>query len=268
MTPSTNNTKILHIAPLWRPQKVSWIFPYDADRPIIDQIKSKSTRKFLRSVDQKIADEGIRIEYESCSREDFNEWLTLYVARSIEKNFRIVASIEWFEQKKIEGRRVERIFAYRGDTLIGGKIITVDQDGVVRSAFKTSVPLESWSAHNASLGIALDYLYLREYAVRRPTLMTAGSSQNLFGVLNSVGYLVFKLRIGYLPEVAPQNENFAQSFEVPTDRDTYFFLSEDDSMDSKVSLYCHKSQAETKSKYDEISSYFPVTSIPIAVEPK
>lgn len=224
-------------SPLYRPVKVSWIYPLDSELSIIDRIRSKHARAFLRNLDVFMATEGFSITKGACSPAEFDQFLQLYSERMDERGFDHLATQEWFNSKREEGKTVEKIFVYHNQALVGAKIVTV-KDREYRSSFKASrqIPLFA-KLRNASLGLMLDYLMLDEYMQRSPTLLTAGTSRNLFGVINTPGYLIFKLRMGYAPSVQNSTTIFQQTTDVPEKPFWFSFLSESPLTQQPLSLF-------------------------------
>ena len=224
-------------APLWYPQKISWIFPgehYDAP---LESIRSRHARSFLQSVDTFLVEQNLRLELGPCDYSEYERFLQLYRERISEKGFDALANESWYAEKTAEGKTVEKVFLYSGEELLGGKILTVREDGI-RSAFKASKQPKLFALkHNVSIGLILDYLAIRQYGAQHPELLTAGTSRNLFGVTNTIGYLIFKLRMGYIPQVVLEQTIFKQSIELPKQALWLTFLSETAATNLPLKLY-------------------------------
>lgn len=216
---------LFDFSPLWRPQKITWIYRNPDPSTVIERIRSKSARKFVGSIDSVLEKYELRYEISACTEQDYLEWLDLYLQRSTAKHFDMLASPDWYKNKFLERKKVEKIFIYKKNTLLGGRIITISDQNIVRSAFKASIPFKFDEGGNASLGLILDYLYLLHYSSLAPTQITGGTSRNLFGIINSVGYLCFKLRMGYEPAIYLNKNVLSQSVDVPAEKSFFAFMS-------------------------------------------
>ncbi len=227
----------IHFTPLWRPQKVSWIYPTASDKSVLENIRSKNARKFLRTIPEFLQLNNFEINSGACTFKEYTEFLELYNERTAARGFDPIARADWFSAKKREGKKVEKIFVRHNNQLIGGKIITII-GGEVRSSYKASQQLPMFQKlHNASLGLILDYLMLEQYIKGKPTLLTAGTSRNLFGVFNTIGYLIFKLRMGYQPIVVNPKTVFEQTTKNPNKNIWFTFLSDSATINRPLTLY-------------------------------
>lgn len=258
----TAHSTIFDCSPFWRAEKITWTYRNHDPNSVLDRIKSKSARKFLRKFDLVMDEYHFRYEISSCSKQDFTGWLELYHQRSLEKHLDIIATPAWYDQRKSEGKIIEKIFFFQGKSLIGGKIITISKDQVVRSAFKASIPFDFKGRRNASLGILLDYIYLEHYSKRDVRLITGGRSRNLFGITNSIGYLCFKLRVGYMPEVMKADNVIDQSFGVPKNRSFLSFMTSVPDDCRNPDLFLIGSNPGHPSDMQELGSLFKYQSFP------
>lgn len=227
----------INFQPLFRPQKVSWIYPLESKKSVLENIHSKHAIKFLSGLNEFLTNHQLEVSTGVCSRTEYEEFLQLYNERVAARGFESIANLEWYKTKEREGKSIEKLFIKQSGVLVGGKIITVI-DKQVRSSYKASVQLPIFQKpRNASLGLILDYLMLEHYIKTKPTLLTAGTSRNLFGVINTIGYLVFKLRIGYLPKVINPNTTFEQSTPTPNQPVWFTFLSQTTKINNNLNLY-------------------------------
>ena len=202
---------------LRRPEKVVWRFPEAAAENILAGIKSKGLRKFLQKIDQILQDQHIRYEYrQEVTHEEFELWLQYYKQKMIENKYDVIASTDWYEKKVGTGSRVEGIFFYQNDQLVGSGILANNLQGKGVFAFKASDKINLTNDSNSSIGAAVDYFFLKEMSQQGVKIISAGRSRNAFGVINSFGYLDYKLRFGYEPLIqeteslvgeVPLNEN-------------------------------------------------------------
>lgn len=224
-------------APFWYPQKISWIFPSEHFDAPLEAVRSKHARSFLHSVDAFLAEHNWRLEIGPCDYSEYELFLQLYRERISEKGFDVLATESWYAEKIAEGKTIEKVFLYSGEELLGGKILTVREDGI-RSAFKASKQPKLFALkHNVSIGLILDYLAIRQYGAQHPKLLTAGTSRNLFGITNTIGYLIFKLRMGYIPQVVLEETIFKQSIELPEQLLWLTFLSETATPNQPLKLF-------------------------------
>ena len=227
----------INFSPLWRPPKISWIYPIDQNKTVLETIKSKHARKFLATASDFLTQNNFEVTSGICSLKNYTEFLQLYNERINARGFDQLATVEWFHAKQKEGKTVEKLFIKHNNTLVGGKIVTVINHEF-RSSYKASMQLPIFQKpRNASLGLILDYLMLNEYVKRKPTLLMAGTSRNLFGVINTLGYLIFKLRMGYLPQVISTRTSFEQQTEEPNKPIWMTFLSESPELSKPLTLY-------------------------------
>ncbi|PIR61272.1 MAG: hypothetical protein COU68_00405 [Candidatus Pacebacteria bacterium CG10_big_fil_rev_8_21_14_0_10_45_6] len=234
----------LNIAPLWRPEKVNWVYKNPDPAQILERIKTKSGRKFLRAIDEISQTNNLRIEQGPCSANEYSQWLELYLKITDKKKFNVLANPGWYEQKISEHKQIEKIFIYQNEYLLGGKIITISQEGMVRSAFKISENYDfGKEVGNGSLGLMFDYLYLQHYTKLGYQKITGGHSRNLFGIINKVGYLNFKLRLGYSAEIEVENNMFSQVIENSDDLPFCSYLTPDQTANSAPQLFAYRSAA-------------------------
>lgn len=192
---------------LVRPQKIRWSFPIGDD--VFSRLKSKSMVQFLKNTDSILAAAQLTYTYtKDISKADFLEWLPYYQSKMTEQGYRLLATPEWFDRKKAEGKEVESLFFYQHGQLVGSGIFTKDSaHDMAVFAFKANNKLELNSGGNDSLGALLDYLFLKLMVDQKVSHISAGRSRNAFGVFNTLGYLDYKLRFGYVPTSDPLSPN-------------------------------------------------------------
>lgn len=247
--------------PLWRPQKISWIYPQSAQADVLGSIRSKHSRQFLRSIDAFLEEQHMEVEAGPCSPAEFETFLELYRQRIGERGFEVIATTAWYQAKLGEGKQVERMFIKQAGKLVGAKIITV-KGSEVRSAFKASMQLPVFNKiRNASLGLILDYLMLEHYVKQKPSLLMAGSSRNLFGVINTLGYPIFKLRMGYVPTVLRADTVFDRATDVPERAVWMTFLTPKAEVQQPLSLY-YQGDLNQFSQAPELSRLIELQPLP------
>ncbi|MEO8581609.1 MAG: hypothetical protein ABI425_03405 [Patescibacteria group bacterium] len=194
-TTTTNSIDLVehHIA---RPEKVRWIFPQSPD--ILANMKSKGLRSFLARIEDVFTEQHITWKHLPMTRESFSEWLVYYAQKMQEQDHDVIATLDWFDEKRAEKKDVSGFFFYKNDQPIGSAIQVMATDSV-SLAFKASERIELSSRGNSNLGSAIEYIFLKE-AIATGKIVSSGTSRNAFGVINNFGYLDFKLRFGYQPE--------------------------------------------------------------------
>jgi hypothetical protein len=202
---------------LQRPTEVGWFFP-EGVTDALTQIKSDSSRKFLRRADEILAENNIRWEYKPLTEAEFLAWLPYYEAKMKENGFDIFANPEWYPKILGEGKTVEGFFFYKNEEMVGSCILSRIGNDRSNMNFKASEKLNVSSKTNSSIGVIIDYFYLREMVKQGVKVITSGQSRNAFGVINSVGYLEYKLRVGYQPQLPP---DLSLTDEVPLNQEGY-----------------------------------------------
>ena len=252
----------LNISPLWRPGKVNWVYENSDPTQVLERIKTKSGRKFLRAIDEILPVNNIRIEWGPCSQAEYLLWLELYLKITDKKQFNVLANPSWYEQKVSEHKQIEKIFIFQNDYLLGGKIISISQEDAVRSAFKISENYDfGKEVSNGSLGLLLDYLYLQHYSELGYKTITGGHSRNLFGIINKIGYLNFKLRLGYSAEVEVANNTFSQVIETEVDKPFCCFLTANQTGVSIPQLYSYKEDALPLNDFCETKKLIQISKL-------
>lgn len=202
---------------LTRPEKIRWRFPsLTPDESVTPHILSKGLRKFLSNVDELLAAKQITWTLEELSAEQFGSWLEYYQQKMLENQYDVIASQEWFAKKTALGQKVLGLLMYQQGKLVGSGIFAVNGTEKATFAFKATDRLDLTNTANSSLGAVIDYLFLREMHQRGIQLLSAGQSRNAFGVVNTLGYLDYKLRFGYQPSFGSKTP---LSSEVPLGED-------------------------------------------------
>lgn len=251
----------LNITPLWRPDKITWVYQNPDPNQVLDRIQTKSGRKFLRSLEQIKLQYNISFEIGPCTEHEYLQWLELYFEITEAKKFRKPAQPEWYAQKIAENKQIEKVFLYQNGFLLGGKIISISKDNIVRSAFKITRPYEfGKEIKNGSLGLMLDYVFLQHYS-KQYKHITGGRSQNLFGIFNKIGYLNFKLRIGYSAKIEIADNNFSQVVTNKDDMPFCSFLTTDPTQNSFPQLYSYRGEELLQNDFSESKKLIPISEL-------
>jgi|GEM_PF-875752 len=209
---------------LSRPEKVRWFI--NADQPdALTLIKSSSLRKFLNKADAVLATQQITWELHPLTEQEYLNWLPYYRQKMSELKFEPLARESWYAEKISQGKIVEGIFFHQlingVKSMIGSGVFVIEPQKRASFAYKASEHLNLSNEAFSSLGVIIDYIFLKEMLGRRLPQISAGKSGNAFGVFETYGYPVYKLRLGYEPQVAedsplvpwaPVNEGGAAMF--------------------------------------------------------
>jgi hypothetical protein len=203
-----------------RPERVRYFFAENYT-DVLSEIKSKSSRKFLRKSDEVLVQNNITWEYKPVSEQEFLDWLPYYREKMTEHGYDILANPEWYQKTVADGKKVEGFFFYKAGKMIGSTILSRIGTENAAGNFKASDRLDLSSEDNSSIGIVIDYFYLREMANQKVKHISAGRSRNAFGVINGIGYLQYKLRLGYSPK---PDDGTAMLSTVPLNDQGYVFF--------------------------------------------
>ncbi|MBP7768591.1 hypothetical protein KA082_02030 [Candidatus Woesebacteria bacterium] len=187
---------------LTRPEKVIWRIPQAVrtNKDALLLLKSKTMRSFLRGIDAVLMKNNITWQLHELSREKFAEWLRYYTEKMEELDYSVIASLEWYDKRIELGKTVEGLFFYQAGKLICSGIFMIEGMQKATFAFKASDRIDLSSEPNSSIGSVIDFFFIQEMLKRDIAIISAGKSRNAFGVFNTVGYLDYKFRFGYLPQ--------------------------------------------------------------------
>lgn len=184
---------------LARTEKIIWRFPAQSD--VLAQIKSKSLRSFLSHTDEILEQNHITTETKELDEVAYLEWLPYYREKMTENEYDVLANEEWFSQRQSENKNVEGIFFYQNGKVIGSGIMTLEGTHKAALSFKATDRIELSGKSNASLGAVVDFMFLKTATNRGFEIISGGRSRNAFGVINTLGYLDYKLKLGYRPSL-------------------------------------------------------------------
>ena len=206
---------------LERSTKVIWRFPVDDQDPL-NHFRSKGLRKFLQKSAELLEKIGITWKYEALTREAFLNWLPYYQEKMTEQGYDLLATPEWYDSRTGMGRTVEGMFFYQNGKMVGSGIFTVEGNEKAVFSFKASDRIDLDNTSNSSLGAVIDYLFLQKMSEKKIAIISAGQSRNAFGVVNTLGYLDYKLRFGYNPQL-PKTPEMTTTIPVNDDGVVAFF---------------------------------------------
>lgn len=247
---------------IFRPERVMWISPLTPQTSTLDIIKSKSLKKFLTRVEERCLEYGVKREISLLTQETYDIWRLFYVQKMTEQGHDIIARSDWLTEKLSMGKKVYGIRYTQNGDLVGGSVIVEDSDRVTM-AYKASERIQLGNDDGANLGAVMEYDFL-EFAKSKGKLASGGSSRNAFGVFNTLGYLAFKLRLGYM---VAHKDSVAQHQSVPlSDNQSVLFFgtrSHEQSSNAEQSLqifYCTSKPHDLK-EISEIQSKIPKLEI-------
>jgi len=224
---------------LTRPEKIIWQFP--AGVAPLEQIKSSSLKKFLTRAEEHLHENQINWSLEPLSVDSYSHWLTYYRSKMFESGFRIMADETWYDQKIALGCQVLGLMFYRAGELVASGIISLDPKTKTGSLhFKASNKLDLSGRSNSSIGAVVDYFFLRYAFDQKLATVTSGRSRNAFGIFNTLGYLDFKLKFGYLPTSDTTSPTTLEVPTLPNKTVAFFGLKE---RELKLYHYCQTSPA-------------------------
>lgn len=260
----------INFTPFWKPNKINWNYPINPNTKVIDNIKSKGAKAFLSNIDQHLTNNNLIIKTRPCSDSDFSEFIKQYTQLFTIKKFDILANKSWYKAKLKDGKEIHIFQILQRGKIVASKIFTI-KDHTYRSAFKISQPDFQFVVRhkNASLGLILDYLWLEHVSLLKPKAITGGTSRNLFGVTNRLGYLIYKLRVGFqatIPSSSTLQANFEQSVQLDNAPDFWLaFLSVKPQLDQSIQLY-YQGNLKESYQYQELTKLIQPTYLSIANE--
>lgn len=178
------------------PTKLRWYLPPDHRESFIENIPSKGLRKFARNLPQIMEQNGISYQRRVLTEPEYQEWLVPYKRYMESKNYDILAQEKWFSSKTEQGYTVEAFFFYQNQELVGSEIFSHKDSVFVSSAYRYSRPDVTFTAKQGSLGAAIDLTFFNEMISDGYVQISRGRSRNAFGIINTMGNLIYKLRFG------------------------------------------------------------------------
>lgn len=205
---------------LLRPLKIRWMLN-QTDEDFFQSLKSETLQHFLKKSDEILKLHQISVKQLWLDQKMYVDWHLHYVQTMQNKGYDVIASPEWFAQKKQEGKNVGGFFFSQNEQWVGTLIYSQKGQEKVFAAYKTNLEVPGLGKKHQSLGAIIDYYFIREMRERKIPWISLGSMRNAFGVINTLGNLDYKLRFGYLPTIdldtqlvptAPLNEQRAVCF--------------------------------------------------------
>jgi len=188
---------------LLRPEKIVWRFPNAPD--VMNTIKSKSLISFLKKSKQILDKNELAINFVNFNKKMFLDWLPYYQAKMKENNYELLASGEWYDKKIEKGLSVHGIMMYQKNELVGSLIFTKRHTDFCSIAFRASDRIDLNTGSKGSIGALLDYAFYKDMTEQKIEIISAGTSRNAFGVINTLGNFNYKLRFGLIPQPAKKS---------------------------------------------------------------
>ncbi len=217
---------------LKRPEKVDWQFEMTGPT-ILESVKSKGLRSFLRRSPELLAAQNIEVDFEPLTESSFTDWLPYYQAKMTDQGYNVIASPEWYSERVAKGWQLFGLWFKKDGVMVGSAIMSL-HDGIGNIHFKASDRIDLSSQSTSSLGAVIDFLFAENIQKAGATQIFGGRSRNAFGVHNTLGYLDFKLRFGYVP-IKPSDLPLQD--EVPLNEEGVVVFCAEDTQTSKWGMY-------------------------------
>jgi hypothetical protein len=246
---------------LSRPTKIEWIFANPTSE-WQTEIKSKSIRKLATDLDQILSSSTITIELLPLTAELYTDWLQYYSEKMIEQGHDVIAKFEWYTSRSQEERTLFLNRFYQAGKIVGATITSITKDNVHTQHFKASERLDISNHKNSSLGTIIDLVFIKTAVENKAKIISSSTSRNSFGYFNTIGYLGFKLKLGYQPSL-PANAEYEPTMPVSPDKLCISFCTSSN-LQSTHKLKCviynqGLLTTETKELLDRLSYEYAVT---------
>lgn len=185
-----------------RPVKISWNFPSLENHEPSDFMQSKSLKSLYINADDILQKNGLHVEKIPATQEEFLTWLAFYREKTLEYGYDAMANEQTLDEKHQEHKEVEILKILKGDELVSSAIIVkapTDKGTRASMAFSASQRFPLSSKSNSSIGYLLNIFFFKFMKEENLPIITGGAARNDFTVLHNLGYLEYKLRIGYIP---------------------------------------------------------------------
>lgn len=193
----------MHFPNLVRSKKLLWVFPKSETQDWQSSIPSSSSRKIARNLDDIVEKSQLKFVWEELTEQKFTTWRAYYEKIMREQQHDVLAPEDWYSKYAVDERKLFLLSCYKSEQneLVGGAIVSETNEKMWTLHYKASERLETLGRGNSSLGLLFELEYMRKAMESNPELVTSGHSRNAFGYYNTIGYLLFKLRMGYRPTI-------------------------------------------------------------------
>ncbi len=93
-----------------------------------------------------------------------------------------------------------------GDTVLGGAIVSINGDRLM-IAYRAFLPKWPTGSLQASPSLYADYVIAKIAHTLGKQQISHGKDRNLFGINSDIGQLIYKLSVGYRPQLPAQSSN-------------------------------------------------------------
>lgn len=234
-----------------RPLKVRWRVDLTNASSISDVLRSKSLRKMYRKLPDILKENNFSFQRTVLNREKFIDWLSFYEKKVEEHSYRKIASLEWFDERiRDSSIKLEIIEIFREKKRVSAGIVMtrLEPNEFPVLAFSASERFHFSSISNASLGAVLNLIFFDEMSKQGYKTISGGRSRNAFGFFNTLGYLEYKLRLGYTP-FADDKSDFVTDVPLNEHKEACFFaVNEQD----EFQLYLLLPKGASSARFDEL----------------
>jgi hypothetical protein len=204
----------MNFSSFFRPTSIEWVYPaLESGSEWFTHVQSSSLQKLAKQLDTLFAENGIEVTRTPLTEEVFNAWLPFYTEKMLEQGHEVMATIEWFHKRSAENRQLYVVDFIKDKKRIGTTINSTTPERKHTQHFKASDRVDVGNQKNASLGALIDLRFIQQAVQQNASVISSSTSRNGFGYFNTIGYLTFKLKLGYKPMIAPTatfDQDFAQ----------------------------------------------------------
>ena len=221
-----------------RPERILYYLSISNEIDLLNNIRGKKLKSFLRKSDEILKKNNIEWKYEELTEEKFLEWLPYYKEKMEEHDHNILATEEWYKEQTQKGFNIKALFFYIDKKMVGGGIMAFKND-LVSLAFKATDRITISHVSYGSLGSVIDFLRLKLICKEGKYKTVVTRSRNAFGVFNTTDYLDLRLRFGYtirpnpdasiLSDVPVNDEGFVFFYGLQNGELSLYFLRPKDS---------------------------------------
>ncbi|MFA6177873.1 MAG: hypothetical protein WC694_03220 [Candidatus Paceibacterota bacterium] len=233
-----------------RPEKILYDLSISNETDLLNNIKGKRLKSFLRKSEEILKKNNIEWKYEELTEKKFLEWLPYYKGKMEELEHDVWADEKWYQEQVQKGFNIKALFFYQNGKMVGSGIMAFKDDRV-SLAFKATDRITVSHVSYGSLGSIIDYLRLKLICQEGKYKKVITRSRNAFGVINAPDYLDLRLRFGYT--IRP-NLNAPIVSEVPVNDDgcVLFYGLQDENL----SLYLLQPKDINKEEFFKKKGFF------------
>ena len=166
-----------------------------------EELYSQGNQKRVRSTARKILEAKISYTFEPLSQ-NFLSWFTpLYTELIGKKNNAIIYDL--FEKtlnNNLNGNNFLGMTLCLNNTPVGGAIINLYEE-VFMISYRAFLPKWPTGTLQASPSLYAEYVTAKEAFRQHKLQVSHGKDRNLFGINSDIGQLMYKLSVGYKPQL-------------------------------------------------------------------